>query len=144
MFGLAAFGNRRLFHLAWFRSGSDSDRFEKIVESGLDWETARRKAVELNIAEGLANPEKTSWALDLYLLPIGRHQSPPEAHEHDMILETGRQEVAETNPGAPRERRKPAEIRVGSRDAKNVNVEARWRRSRAVHGRTVHICVIPR
>jgi len=49
------------------RAHRDRDgEWEEIVESGLDWETARRKAVEWIAAERLANPEKTSWTLDLF------------------------------------------------------------------------------
>ena len=46
--------------------------WEKIVESGLDWETARRKAVEWSEAERLANPEKTSWTVDLFYCQLER------------------------------------------------------------------------
>ena len=42
--------------------------WEKIVDSGLDWETARRKAVELSTAERVANPAKTSWTLDIFYI----------------------------------------------------------------------------
>lgn len=45
--------------------GEDGE-LEEIIESGLEWETARTKAVELSAAERLAHPEKTSGTLDVF------------------------------------------------------------------------------
>lgn len=46
--------------------GPNSDIWEKAVESGLDWETAKARSEELNSAEILAHPEMTSWVRDLF------------------------------------------------------------------------------
>ena len=60
----------------------DGER-EEVVESGLDWETARRKAVEWSIRERLANPTKTSWTRDLFYCQLEgtiRHQNLARQH----------------------------------------------------------------
>jgi hypothetical protein len=50
------------------RSHRDNDgEWEKIVDSGLDWNTAKARAEELSEAERRAHPEKTSWTRDLFI-----------------------------------------------------------------------------
>jgi len=40
--------------------------WKEIVDTGLAWETALTRARELSVAEGLADPTKTSWTRDLF------------------------------------------------------------------------------
>ena len=60
------------------RAHRDRDgEWEEIVESGLDWETACAKAVELSVRERLASAAKTSWTRDLFYCQLEgtiRHQ----------------------------------------------------------------------